>query len=70
MYILNAEKINDKLRCKKHTYEYLMQKGCSLLSRDDYWYYFADTDEVRECLLHTPFIVKMRDALEFKRKEG
>jgi hypothetical protein len=60
MYILNAGIINSKIQCKKSMYKYLIQCGCVLLSQDNDWYYFSDTEQVRECVNNAPFIIKMK----------
>jgi hypothetical protein len=70
MYILNIEIVNDKIQCKKSVYEYLLQCGCALLSQDSGWYYFANTEQVRECLNNAPLIIKIKYAWNIRGREA
>lgn len=57
MYISNIEKIKS-FKCGQITYSYLKNK-LPLLSMDNEWYYFADTEELKKILNDAPFYIKV-----------
>lgn len=59
MYIVNPEKINNKIGCNKLVANYFLERKLPLLSRKGNVYYFADTDLFKEILSLSPFWVKL-----------
>ena len=60
MYILNPEIIKNTFKCKKHLANYLMYNcGISLLSCDEKFYYFVNSDELKNFVKNAPFWTKV-----------
>jgi hypothetical protein len=59
MYIVNPEKINNKIECNKLVAKYFLERNLPLLSRKGNTYYFANTDLFKEILSLSPFWVKL-----------
>jgi hypothetical protein len=58
MYILNPEKIDNKIRCNKLVAKYFLERNVPILGRDDKYYYFANSELFREILSFAPFWIK------------
>jgi len=59
MYIINPEKISNKIKCNSIIAKYFLDKNIPLLSRQGNIYYFANTELFKEVLSFSPFWVKL-----------
>ena len=58
MYIINSERIKDKIKCKKTFGQYFTEHGIPLLSIEGEYYYFADNKLFKEEFEKAPFWIK------------
>ena len=58
MFIVNPEKIKNKVKLKKVFAQYFMEHDIPLLSREGEYCYFADSELFKEELEKAPFWIK------------
>ena len=59
MYIINPEKISNKVKCNKIAAKYFLDRNIPLLSKQGNTYYFVNTELFKEVLESAPFWVKL-----------
>ena len=73
MYIRNVDAIKNQFKCGKLIALFLCEeKGLPVLGQDEQYYYFSNTDLLKEVLKNAPFYIKTYLWLEGNnwRKEG
>lgn len=60
--------INDAFRCNRAIMEHLVKSGVPMLSYDEKYYYFANTELLKKTLKEMPLYLKVMDALSGKRR--
>jgi len=58
MYIINPEKIDNKVKCNKIVAKYFLDKNVPLLSQQGNIYYFANSELFKDVSNSAPFWVK------------
>ena len=58
MYVVNPEKITNKVKCKKVVAQYFLDKDVPLLSRVGEYYYFAKSELFQSEYNKSPFWIK------------
>ena len=65
MLIRNIDKVEKKFKCSRYVMNYLFtDKNIPILGYDDRFYYFADTELLREVLEKAPTRIKIALWLE------
>lgn len=64
MLIRNIDKVQKKFKCGHWVGEYLTQRNVPILGFDENWYYFADTELLREVLENPPLRIRLALWLE------
>jgi hypothetical protein len=59
MYIINPDKITNKIKCNKIVAQYLLERNVPLLSKINNDYYFADSELTKEILSFAPWWAKI-----------
>jgi len=59
MYIVNPDKITNKIKCNKIVAQYLLDRNVPLLSKINNDYYFSDSELVKEILGFAPWWIKL-----------
>jgi hypothetical protein len=59
MYIINPDKISNKVKCNKIVAQYFLERNVPLLSIYKNNYYFANTELFKEILGFAPWWVKL-----------
>jgi len=58
MYIVNPDKISDKIKCNRVVAQYFLDRNVPLLSMVDNNYYFANSELFKEIKSFAPFWIK------------
>jgi len=58
MFIVNPDKIINKVKCNKIVAQYFLDKNVPLLSKKNNDYYFANSELFKEILSFSPFWIK------------
>lgn len=58
MFIQDASKLKNVFKCKNLTYKYLSDK-LPLLSMNDEWYFYANTEQLKKVLDDMPWYMKV-----------
>jgi hypothetical protein len=58
MYVINPDKITNKIKCNKMVAQYLLERNVPLLSKINNDYYFSDSELTKEILSFASFWIK------------